>query len=62
MEKEEKQCCSNCLYFRVTEEYWHDHYLIPSHSCCRFFDRYNPKDVNPDGCCEHYVKLDRRRN
>ena len=61
MKEEIKERCSGCLYFRVTEEYWHDHYLIPEHMCCVFFDRYNPKDVDPDGVCEHFEKMDRRK-
>ena len=61
MEKDEKKCCMFCQYYYVTEEYWHDHYLIPEHRCCKYFDKYNPKDVKPDFCCEHFEKQDRRR-
>ena len=62
MEKDENKACKHCQHFFETEEYWHDHYLIPSHSCCRFYDKYNPKDVDPDGCCENFEKRDRRKN
>lgn len=62
MENNEQKLCKDCRYFRVTEEYWHDHYLIPEHRCCTFFDRYNPKDVDPNGCCENYQKKDRRKS
>ena len=61
MEKEYKQCCRYCKHYYVTEEYWHDHYLIPEHTCCTYIDKYNPKDVDPDSCCEHFEKQDRRR-
>lgn len=48
----EKNCCKTCIYYRVDEEYWHDHYLIPEHHYCIL--KLRKEKVEPDGCCENY--------
>ena len=48
--------CMTCEYYGVSEEYWHDHYLIPQHHLCFYQLPYTPKDIDPHGCCEHYKR------
>ena len=45
--------CETCLFYRVDEEYWHDHYLIPEHHYC-VYNLYSRKKVEPNDCCENY--------
>lgn len=54
MDEEKKQCCANCAYFRVSEEYWHDHYLIQSHKYCAYHSRCNEYEVKDDHCCKDF--------
>ena len=50
----DKDCCGTCIYYRMDEEYWHDHYLIPEHHYCIYKSIYSKEEVEPDGCCENY--------
>ena len=53
--KEEEKCCKNCRYFRATEEYWHDHYLIVSHTYCALRSRCNEVEVKAGDSCKDYA-------
>lgn len=48
----DKNCCKTCVYYRVSEEYWHDHYLIPERPYCIY--KSLREKVDPNGCCENY--------
>ena len=50
----DENICLTCIYYRLSEEYWHDHYLIPEHHCCIYKSKYDPKDIDPYSCCENY--------
>ena len=55
MEKIPEKCCSNCKYFRIQEEYWHDHYRIPEHKYCEYHSRCNEYEVKSTDCCKNFV-------
>ena len=50
----DEKFCYNCIYYRISEEYWHDHYLIPEHHYCVYKSICSKKEVDPKGCCENY--------
>lgn len=47
--------CKDCEYYRMQEEYWHDHYLIREYHYCAYQARYNEKEVDPnDKSCKNF--------
>ena len=49
----DEKFCKNCIYYRVDEEHWHDHYLIREHRYCIYQSKYK-EEVEPNGYCENY--------
>lgn len=53
-QEETRPRCATCRYFTSTEEYWHDHYLIQSHTYCSYRSRCNEVEVKADDVCKDY--------
>lgn len=51
----EKNNVKTADYFRISEEYWHDHYLIPAVNYCAYHSKCNEYKVNSFDCCKHFT-------
>lgn len=61
-DNETKKSCGTCKYVFGTEEYWYDHYLIPSRHYCHRTTTANTREVDLSYCCKHYVKYEPQNN
>lgn len=55
VESTEDRCCHLCKYFRIDEEYWHDHYHIPEHQYCVRYGLYEKWEVDSMDCCPNFT-------
>lgn len=47
----DKKLCKECKYYRVSKEYWHDHYLIPEHYFCVKNNKFGDEiEKNKESC------------